>query len=365
MVFTGSSPITTTSPSSKAHQKSGPFAPPALPGLNAPTTGAVGSGALSRSTSPLQAIAEALHLELTNVAVFSCAFLHLPADQVATLRCGVSGFCPGLLRGVRWRRQRDERKHQHDGPHCGLQEGISSLVTEHWAAPLCQKHPPQAAKPRLTLSSALCNAGEARQPLARPRFVLFFDRIAVALGNFLIFTCVGAEFVRCRRNSCHDGSKSIALRALGEEGLHGLSPKILWSVGVNIASGRSASACGTNHVTANESCGVMYLTRRSILQLISERFRCLNDIRLGASRRLTESWRAVFFRPGRSSRTRRASSSRTPPARHSPICTSRTSPADRPVVQQQQQVQPKKDGVGHFSVDRDQPQPRPLTARGD
>ena len=38
MVFAGSSPITTTSPSSKAHQKSGPFAPPALPGLNAPTT---------------------------------------------------------------------------------------------------------------------------------------------------------------------------------------------------------------------------------------------------------------------------------------------------------------------------------------
>src|SRR4029450_5113408 len=38
MVFSGSSPITTTSPSSKAHQKSGPFAPPALPGLNAHTT---------------------------------------------------------------------------------------------------------------------------------------------------------------------------------------------------------------------------------------------------------------------------------------------------------------------------------------
>src|SRR5258708_17036941 len=35
MVFAGSSPITTTSPSSKAHQKSGPFAPPALPGINA------------------------------------------------------------------------------------------------------------------------------------------------------------------------------------------------------------------------------------------------------------------------------------------------------------------------------------------
>jgi hypothetical protein len=32
------SPITTTSPSSKAHQKSGPFAPPALPGLNAHMT---------------------------------------------------------------------------------------------------------------------------------------------------------------------------------------------------------------------------------------------------------------------------------------------------------------------------------------
>src|SRR5258705_6531834 len=38
MVFAGSSPITTTSPSSKAHQKSGPFAPPALPSLTAPTT---------------------------------------------------------------------------------------------------------------------------------------------------------------------------------------------------------------------------------------------------------------------------------------------------------------------------------------
>jgi hypothetical protein len=38
MVFAGSSPITTTSPSSKAHQKSGSFAPPALPGLNAHMT---------------------------------------------------------------------------------------------------------------------------------------------------------------------------------------------------------------------------------------------------------------------------------------------------------------------------------------
>jgi hypothetical protein len=37
-VFAGSSPITFTSPSSKAHQKSGPFAPPTLPGLNAHTT---------------------------------------------------------------------------------------------------------------------------------------------------------------------------------------------------------------------------------------------------------------------------------------------------------------------------------------
>src|SRR5262245_4703674 len=38
MVFAGSSPITTTSSSSNAHQKSGPFAPLALPSLNAPTT---------------------------------------------------------------------------------------------------------------------------------------------------------------------------------------------------------------------------------------------------------------------------------------------------------------------------------------
>ena len=33
MVFAGSSPIATTSPSSKAHQKSGSFPPPALPGF--------------------------------------------------------------------------------------------------------------------------------------------------------------------------------------------------------------------------------------------------------------------------------------------------------------------------------------------
>src|SRR5713101_513529 len=38
MVFAGSSPITTTSPSSKAHQKSGPFPQPALPGVNGHTT---------------------------------------------------------------------------------------------------------------------------------------------------------------------------------------------------------------------------------------------------------------------------------------------------------------------------------------
>src|SRR5215468_9466964 len=36
-MFVGSSPITFTSPSSKACQKSGPFAPPALPGLDAHT----------------------------------------------------------------------------------------------------------------------------------------------------------------------------------------------------------------------------------------------------------------------------------------------------------------------------------------
>ena len=37
-MFAGSSPITFTSPSSKACQKSGPFAPPALPSLDAHTT---------------------------------------------------------------------------------------------------------------------------------------------------------------------------------------------------------------------------------------------------------------------------------------------------------------------------------------
>ena len=38
MVFAGSSPITTTPPSSKAHQKSGPFPQPALPGFDGHTT---------------------------------------------------------------------------------------------------------------------------------------------------------------------------------------------------------------------------------------------------------------------------------------------------------------------------------------
>ena len=38
MVFAGSSPITATSPSSKAHQKSGPFPQPALPGFDGHTT---------------------------------------------------------------------------------------------------------------------------------------------------------------------------------------------------------------------------------------------------------------------------------------------------------------------------------------
>ena len=38
MVFSGSSPITTTSPPSTAHQKSGPFPPPALPGFDGHTT---------------------------------------------------------------------------------------------------------------------------------------------------------------------------------------------------------------------------------------------------------------------------------------------------------------------------------------
>ena len=37
-MFVGSSPITFTSPSSKAHQKSGSFPPPALPGFNGRTT---------------------------------------------------------------------------------------------------------------------------------------------------------------------------------------------------------------------------------------------------------------------------------------------------------------------------------------
>jgi hypothetical protein len=63
------------------------------------------------------AVAEALHLELANVAS-SFALALLPADQLLTrlLQRRAVVSCFGPLRGLRWSRQRDERKHQYDRP---------------------------------------------------------------------------------------------------------------------------------------------------------------------------------------------------------------------------------------------------------
>src|SRR5499433_3150160 len=81
-MFVGSSPITFTSPSSKACQKSGPFAPPALPGLDAHT-------ALSdtRHGHRLQATLRAATLAddgsppVTRTTFFRRAVPTTPADQ--------------------------------------------------------------------------------------------------------------------------------------------------------------------------------------------------------------------------------------------------------------------------------------------
>ena len=60
------------------------------------------------------------------------------------------------------------------------------------------------------------------QPLARQRFVLFFDQTALALSDFVTLSRVGSEFV----------CAVIAPPALGEESIHGTSPESLgpWSL---------------------------------------------------------------------------------------------------------------------------------------
>ena len=81
MVFSGSSPITTTSPSSKAHQKSGPFPPPALPGFNGRMTlsDSRQSRRLSATLRPLPSLTTGLPRLLGSP--FRRAVPTTPADQ--------------------------------------------------------------------------------------------------------------------------------------------------------------------------------------------------------------------------------------------------------------------------------------------
>jgi hypothetical protein len=68
-----------------------------------------------------QAVAIALHIELTHVAFPVCGFGLLPADQLATHL-----FYRGpRLRGKGRSRQRNERKHQQNRPHLTLQASAS------------------------------------------------------------------------------------------------------------------------------------------------------------------------------------------------------------------------------------------------
>ena len=80
MVFAGSSPITTTSPSSKAHQKSGPFPPPALPGFNGRMT--LSDSRQSRRLRDVEAatLAHDGSPPITRITFPTCR-VHYPADQ--------------------------------------------------------------------------------------------------------------------------------------------------------------------------------------------------------------------------------------------------------------------------------------------
>jgi hypothetical protein len=75
------------------------------------------SNALGDLAVAHQAVAIALHIELTDVAFPVCGFGLLPADQLATHL-----FYRGpRLRGKGRSRQRNERKHQQNRPHLTLQ----------------------------------------------------------------------------------------------------------------------------------------------------------------------------------------------------------------------------------------------------
>jgi hypothetical protein len=97
------------------------------------------------------AVAEALHLELANVASPSFAFALLTADRLVTLL-----LHRRLLRRVRRSRQRDERKHQQDHPHLSLQRFL---------------RPPERACGRLCLILGTPNVKADTQPLRFPFLV--------------------------------------------------------------------------------------------------------------------------------------------------------------------------------------------------
>jgi hypothetical protein len=97
MVFAGSSPITTTSPSSKAHQKSGSFPQPALPGFNGHTT------------RPTPAMAAALH-------DVEAATLALDGSPPVTTNHPTDVPCP-LPRRIAWVRVSIASPHVRPSPN--------------------------------------------------------------------------------------------------------------------------------------------------------------------------------------------------------------------------------------------------------
>jgi hypothetical protein len=117
-VFAGSSPITVTLPSSKAHQKSGSFPPPALPGFNGRMTlsDSRQSRRLSATLRPLPSLTTGLPRLLASS--FRRAVPTTPAD-----RAGAHVDCfPAHTAFPKWQ----EGRH----PHCHFR-GLLRLHTRY------------------------------------------------------------------------------------------------------------------------------------------------------------------------------------------------------------------------------------------
>jgi len=117
-VFAGSSPITVTLPSSKAHQKSGSFPPPALPGFNGRMTlsDSRQSRRLSATLRPLPSLTTGLPRLLASS--FQRAVPTTPAD-----RAGAHVDCfPAHTAFPKWQ----EGRH----PHCHFR-GLLRLHTRY------------------------------------------------------------------------------------------------------------------------------------------------------------------------------------------------------------------------------------------